>query len=428
MMRAFRCACLAIAAAIALASCAASGKKDAEEPKGSITVKTAKRLQKAGQYAEKQDWPAALKELDEVAAGKYLSPYEQARIWQMRAGVHTAMMQMDEVVKDLEQALALDALSTDERLATTYNLGQAYLMSDRFSDSADAFARWAKEAEKQEPEQQFVIASAFAAAKRFDEAVPYAQKAVEGNPKPPEPWLKLLASLYFELDQNAELATVLERLNAAYPKKEYQLQLSEAYAAAGDDRKKLTTLEAALAKGQLTKENEIVALVTLRLQHGSPEKGAELLSSRMQQGKVQKTAKNLGLLAACWIAAEDADRAEAALSSAGDDAAGELYFELAMLHAGRGDWLKARDALATAISKGGLSAPGQAQLLLGVAHYNTKRNDAALASLASAKRHADVASCADQWIKVVKSKKAGAKANCLVIKSGSASDRATASQ
>ena len=424
-------ACWTMAAAIALGGCVSSANKDSEEkPKGSITMKTAKRLKKVGEYAKKQEWEAALAELDEIAAGKYLNPYEKAMIWQARAGVHAAMLKPEEVVTDLEQALALDALSKQERIDATYNLGQAYLMSERFSESADTFARWAKEAEKQEPAQQFVIASAFANAKRFEEALPYAEKAVEGNEKPPEPWLKLLVSLHYELNHNAELVAVLERLNAAYPKKEYQLQLSEAYAAAGDEKKKLSTLEAALAKGQLTKENEIVALVTLRLRHGSPGKGAALLSERMQQGKVEKTAQNLELLAACWIAAEDAEHAEAVLESAGDEAHGELYFNLGLLYAGRSEWSKARDALALAITRGGLSAPGEAQLLLGVAHYNTKRTDAALASLTAAKRHADVAGCADKWIKVVKSGKAGAKADCLVIKNGSgaAAGRATASK
>jgi hypothetical protein len=149
----------------------------------------------------------------------------------------------------------------------------------------------------------------------------------------------------------------------------------------------------------------------------------------MDQGKVAKSPENLHLLAACYIAAEDAEHAEQVLSSVGDQAPGELHFEIALLYAGREEWAKARDALAAAISKGGLSAPGQAQLLLGVAHYNTKRNDAALASLTAAKRHRDVAACADQWIKVVKSKKPGAKAKCLIIQSGSAaSGRATASK
>ena len=58
-----------------------------------------------------------------------------------------------------------------------------------------------------------------------------------------------------------------------------------------------------------------------------------------------------------------------------------------------------------AIAHGGLSSPGSAHLLLGVAHYNTKRKDAALASLGEAKRYPDSAGCADQWIKLVKSGK-----------------------
>lgn len=397
-------------------ACGASGKKEADEPKGSMTTKTIKRLGKVRELAEKKDWDGALAELDEISQGEYLNEYEKAKLWEARAGVHMGKNggPTDDVAKDLEQALALDALGTSERLAATYNLAQTYFMLERFSESADTFGRWAKEAENPEPSQHYLIASAYAQAKRYEEALPYAQKAVDASEKPPEPWFVLLASLYYELKQEAELAKVQQRLVEAYPKKEHLLQLSATYSDMGDDAKALKTLEQLHAKGKLTEANEIVALSRLYERAGQPLKGAALLDKGMRDGKIEKTPENLEALALCYVAGKDADKAQAALSAAGEDAgSGEVYFRLALLQGERGQWTSARDAVAAAIQKGSLSAPGDAQLLLGIAHYNTKRKDAALASLQEAKRYgADTAKCADEWIKVVKSGRAGAKADC----------------
>jgi tetratricopeptide (TPR) repeat protein len=255
------------------------------------------------------------------------------------------------------------------------------------------------------PEQDFVIGSAYAQARRFAEAVPFAQKAVDGAPEPKEPWFRLLVWVQTELDHDAEVAAVLERVVQSFPKREYWLQLTTAYQGLGDLPKAVATLESANAKGALTEEKDFVNLARLYLQAGVPEKGAALLQAQIGAGKVKKTAETLELEAECWIASKDAARGEVAVRAAGDSISGEAWIALARLDGAQGDWSKAREATTSALQLGGLRSPGFAHLLLGVAHYNTKRKDAALASLGEAKRYPDSAGCADQWIKLVKSGK-----------------------
>jgi hypothetical protein len=432
MTRAARLACFGLAAALFAGACGASGKKEADEPKGSMTVKTMKKLGEVRELVEKKDWDGALAELDEISQGEYLNEYEKAKLLEMRAGVHLGKNggPSDEVVQNLEQALALKAYGKEERLAATYNLAQGYFMLERFSESADAFARWAEEAEDPQPEQNYLIASSYAQAKRYADALPYAKKAVDASEKAPEPWFQLLASLHYELKQEAELAEVQKRLAAAYPKKEHLLQLSATYSDMGDDAKALQTLEQLHAKGKLTEPKEILALSRLYERAGQPLKGAALLEKGMRDGKIEKTPENLEALAMCYVAGNDADKALAALRAAGEEAgSGEVYFQLALLQGERGEWASARDAVAAAIQKGGLSSPGDAQLLLGISHYNTKRKDAALASLQEAKRYgAATSKCADQWIKIVKSGRAGAKADCGGTASGGSARAHSASK
>jgi tetratricopeptide (TPR) repeat protein len=327
----------------------------------------------------------------------------------------------------MQKAVAFDAMPEAEQLEAEYNLAQGYFMLERFNDSADTFGKWAVHAKEITPEQSFVVGSAYAQARRFSEALPFAQKAVDGAPQPNESWMKLLVSLHYELNHDADVAKVLERITQSFPKPEYYLQLAAAYQALGNTQKAVATLETARAKGALTEEKNLVNLARLYRQAGAPDKGAQLLEQQFSAGKIKKTPENLELLAACWISAKDADRGEAAVKAAGEGASGEAWMALARLNGEKGDWAKVREDTALAISHGGLSSPGSAHLLLGVAHYNTKRKDAALASLGEAKRYPDSAPCADQWIKLVKSGK-GSAPSCGLAASSTANATASAAK
>ncbi len=405
--------CLGLTAACLL-GCAHSGKgSDSEKPQYTITLKVAEQLKKVGELAQDKKWAEALAALDRIAEHKYLNPYERAMLWSARAGIHFAMNKTDEVVKDMEQAVAPHAMPEAQQLDAEFNLAEAYFTAERFSESADAFAKWEKRAKSPTPDNYYLIASAFAQAHRFAEGLPYAKKAVAGMKEPKEPWLQLLLSLHYELKQDPQVAAVLERLVASFPKKEYWLQLSATYEAMGKEDKALATLETANGKGLLTEEKDLVNLARMYLRAGAALKGAALLDKQMSAGKVSKSPENLDLLATCWVAGKDVEHAEAVLARAGDGVgSGNLYQEIGRLELVRGKWTKARDALSKAFQLGGLKAAGEAHLLLGIAHYKTKRKDAALASLGEAKKDKASAQCADEWIKAVKSSHSAVSPAC----------------
>jgi hypothetical protein len=431
MSRLLMIARFALTATLGLVGCASNTAetKGAERPTYSLSMKFGEMMKKVGEEAQDKHWNEALAELDRVAAHKHLNPYERAAICAARAGIHMQLNKTDEGVKDLEQAVALDAMPEEQQLDAMYNLAQLYFTLDRFSEAADTFGKWAQRAKNPAPEKYYLTASAYAQAHRFAEALPFAKKAVAGMKEPKEPWLQLLLSLHYELHQEAELAGVLERLIQSFPKKEYWLQLAAAYQDAGQNDKAVAALETAYSKGLLTEEKDLVNLARLYLRQPAPLKGAALLEKQMQAGKVSKTPQNFELLATCWVMGEDAEHAEAALKQAGDGVSGQVYIELARIDVEHGAWIKARDALSSALQKGGLASAGEAHLLLGVVHYNTKRKDAALASLGEAKKHPETAKCAEEWIQLVKSGRPGTAGGCAIVKaSPGAKRKATAAR
>jgi tetratricopeptide (TPR) repeat protein len=390
------------------------GKSDTERPTYSISAKVAKKLGDVREHADKKDWEGALAELDRMQESEYLNPYEKAAIWAARAGVHAAQEKMDETAKDLEQAVALDAMPMQAQQDTTYNLAQTYFMLERFSESADTFGKWAEREENPKPEQLYLIASAYAQAKRFKEALPYAERVAK-SPRPSEEMLRFVVSVYYELNRQQDVAKTLEKLTELYPKnKEWWLQLSASYEELGQHDRAFTALKGAYDEGLLTEEKEILALAHTYLRVGKPADGAALIEKHFKDGKVSKGQASLTLLAQSWVAAKNTDRAHAALDDAADAlTTGEPYVALAWLEIDRDQWAKARDALASAFAKGGLRSPGVAHLMLGVAHYKTKRKDAALASLGEAKKHADSRGCADIWLQTVRSGKQAPASDCL---------------
>jgi tetratricopeptide (TPR) repeat protein len=398
-------------------SCAGRGGQGqgADRPTYSITMKVAEDLGEVRKHTQKKDWEGALAKLDKTAERSNLNPLEQATICAARAGVYLGKSgglpagdDLANIITNLEKAVAFDAMPMKDQLATEYNLGQTYFMAERFSEAADMFAKWSERAENPEAKDLFLVASAYAQVKKYDRALPFAKRAVEQAEKPEEPWLQLLVSVHFELKQEKEVAATLEKLAQAFPKKEHYLQLSATYSEIGDDAKALAALETVQSKGWMSEEREFLGLADLYSKTGSAAKGAAVIEAGMKNGKVTKGAPAFERLAACYLMGDDTDKAAAALAQAGDEASnGKLYFELGRAEIGRSRWEKAREALSQAIQRGGLDSAGEAQLLLGVAHFHAKSKAAALASLGEAKKHPQTQKCAEQWIAAVKAGKAG---------------------
>lgn len=99
----------------------------------------------------------------------------------------------------------------------------------------------------------------------------------------------------------------------------------------------------------------------------------------------------------CWLAAKEPDRAAEALRSLDEDVVpGDVFFDLGKLYVQRADWTKAREPLALSLGRD--------------VHSHDK--EAALQALGKAERRADSASCAQQWLGLVKRGRPSAEATC----------------
>ncbi len=234
-------------------------------------------------------------------------------------------------------------------------------------------------------------------------ALPLAKKAIEmSSNKPREGWWRLLLALHFQLEEYPEAAGVLEGLVRMWPKKSYWMQLSSVYAQIEQEHKSLTALEVAYQEGYLTESKEIVRLAQLNLYHEIPYRSGTVLTKGFEDEVVEETEKNYELLANSWIRAQELDRALEPLERAAKlSEDGNLYMRIGQIHVEAEDWKKAEGSLRTAIKKGDLDRPGLANLLLGIAQFNSGKLSAAKRSLTRASKYQKTKKSARQWLRHV---------------------------
>jgi tetratricopeptide (TPR) repeat protein len=122
----------------------------------------------------------------------------------------------------------------------------------------------------------------------------------------------------------------------------------------------------------------------------------------MSAERFQANREALEMLGISWILAREPAKAEAPLARAAELApTGDLYVHLAQIHLLDEDWQKAAAVLRKALAKGGLSNPGTAQLMLGIAYYNEHQLQEARSWFAQAQRSGATREQAENWIEHV---------------------------
>ena len=209
----------------------------------------------------------------------------------------------------------------------------------------------------------------------------------------------MLRVFYFELGDYDKVAEILHQLLVMNPKREYWIQLSGIYGEREQSRKQLISYEMAYLQGMLTTGREIVTLSQLYLQAEVPYKAGVVLEKGLNDGLVEKNARNYRLLSQAWTLAREDSKAIPTLIQAArlsDD--GELDIRLARAYANLGQWSQAADAATQAIAKGGLRRSDQANILLGMSLYNLDRYPQAISAFRVAREDERSRKDAGRWI------------------------------
>jgi tetratricopeptide (TPR) repeat protein len=403
-------AALRIAAALGLAllvvlAGTATEAKEKKEKKKQYTVDEVmhKKLTKAMEHLQAEEYGPAAEILNPMAkrSEKY-NPYERALVFQILGFVESSQERYEKALDYFERCLAEDALPEGGQLSTRFNTAQLYLATEQYAKAAKTLELWFEEAESPNSVAYYLLAIAYYQTGSVDRAISPAKQAVAISDKPKEPWLQLLAGLYFEKNQYKNALEPLKQLVIMYPRKSYWTQLSALYSQLDREEEALATLQLAYDQDLLDRDTELRQLAQLYLHHGLPYRAAFVLEKGLTDEIVESDAESWEMLANSWLMAQELERALEPLARAAQLAeSGDGYVRLGQVHLEREEWDQASAALATGLEKGDLDDPGGANLLLGIAFYHQHELERARKHFVAARSSESSEKSARRWLELM---------------------------
>ncbi len=364
----------------AVAQRAADEAEPAAPSQSSIDAQTGKVLNEAIELLNMEKYAEANARINTLALDK-LSPYERGKVEQILFNIAYSQEKYQEARDHLKKAIDSGGLNAQEIDAARYQSAQLFLQEEKWREGAAALEEWFMTALNPNSAAYYLLAVAYYQQDDFSRALAPAKKAVElmDQAKPNESWLSMLSALHLQREEFRDAIPVLQRLVTVAPdKKTYWMQLSSVYGQVEDYANALGVMQLAHAAGLVTEDSEVRRLADLLMFNDVPYRGAQVLEAAIEKKTVNVDEKLYEKLANCWIQAGELDKSLAPLQRAAELAAtGDLWVRLGEVQVQRDDWTAAIAAVERGVAKGQLRDPGNAQLMLGIAHYNKKEYSAA---------------------------------------------------
>lgn len=251
-------------------------------------------------------------------------------------------------------------------------------------------------------DQLAALGAAYAAAKRYTDAVPLLERATRAGDTPAT-WLKALVAAEIGAGRDAQAIDALQRLLALTPADGADwLRLAGLQLRSGARDDALTTLELAARLGDINSAEQRLQLITLTAQLGAPFEAGSMMQRWLQGGELPKTADNWKTLGTLWAQARERLLAITAYQQAEKLApATDLLLQIGQLNMDLQRYGPASEALQQAVDRGSRSAP--ALLNLGLAYFQQGRLEQAAAAFKRAAALPAGRSLATQWLAFLQS-------------------------
>ncbi len=369
---------------------------------------TYKQLNQVYEWVGEEKYTEAYNELRRMLDRAGRDEYLQAILNQALAQVEWSRNNFEPALQYFEKAVQLDALPDQAHFALMYQIAQLYYMKERYDDALYRLEQWFCTAPKDKiTSSAYVLKASINANKRdFASALKAIDQAIAMEPEPKEQWYQLKLASHYELEQFPQVASTLEIMISKWPdKKSYWTQLTQVYYKLKQDDKALSVLALAYRKNLLDNQGDIIFLSSLYSNADVPFKSAQVLQQGIESGVVEASYRNWTLVADTWYAAEEMEKALAAYEKAGMAArTGEIDLRRGYILIDMERWVPAKEALSTALDKGGLDErkTGEAYLLRGMAEFNLGNFDSASADWDRASKYPKARDAALQWMNHLK--------------------------
>ena len=343
---------------------------------GSLSPNVARDLLAAYELLEEDKSRQALVKLNELMErrGDSMHDFDRASVLQIRGAAHVNLENFDQGLNDFREAMELRALPDEQNARIRYNLAQLYFVTERYEESIEFFNRWLADDGEPSDSTFFMLAAANYHLDRFRDALVPMDRAIELSKEPNRRYYDLKNVLLSELNDVPARTELMKEMVTLWPDElSYWRQLSSLYLEQEKQMESFGVLEGAYLSGLIDSEDDIVLLAQFYSTFNNPHRGAQLLAKEMEDGRVERSVRNLEMLSQLWSQAREHRKAIPVLREAARMAdTGELSFRLgqSLLADERNE--DAEQAFEDAIDKGELSDARLAEIwvLLGTSRFN----------------------------------------------------------
>ena len=362
-----------------------------------------KQLLKTEKLIVSQSYKKALQKFQAMQKKVEKGSYSEALVLRNMSSMYALQEKYPKAIKLLRQCLALEKLTHAQEQQSLLNLGQLYLATEQYAEVIPIIRPWVDSNPQHDGQIDIVLANAYAQLKKYREALPYLESAIQSAKKPVESWYQLNLAILYEMEKYANAAQVLEKLIRYFPgNKVYWSQLAVMYQQANQSVRAASIMKLAYQQGFLTTNKEILQLFNLFLSAHLPYQGAIILHQELTHNRVASTSRNWQLLANAWGQAKEYDKAIAALDTASKlHEEGALYVQLGRIYIEQEKWSLAASALNKALNKGGLKTPGNTHILLGISYFELGQLEQARQSFLKANEYSKSKKASAQWLKYI---------------------------
>ncbi len=384
----FKRAVVAAALVLPLAAHAA----DTLRPDVAKPLNAAQDLYRAHKYKD------ALTKIDQAAAVPGKTPYESTMIEEMRGAAAAAAGESGVAAQSYETLLSSGKLSGTDEQRTSAALAGIYFQQKNYTQAAKVAQRYLKSGGS-DPDMRTLLVQSYYLSNDCASVVSLLKPGIDAQVRaghaPDESQLQLLGTCAQRVKDDVTYRSTLEKLVAYHPKQSYWDDLFSAIRNKPGYSSKLDidTYRLRRATGSLSTADDYMEMTQLAIVAGTTAEGKQVIDQGFASGVLGHDAqadreKRLQALAA--------KRAQAAADPANPVAPVDLGFNQVFA----GQVKQGLAAMDSAIARGGLDHPDQAQLHLGEAYYVAGDKARAVQAFRAVKGTDGSADLARMWVLV----------------------------
>ena len=387
-----------------------SGQKRKTRKTPSMSEKVYKKLTAAQELIEAKDYEGGLAALGDLAREPKLSNYEKAQLYNYFAYTYFTLERYQDAIASYEKVLEQPDLPEALETNSLYTLAQLYFIIENYRKAVDIINKWFVLTAKPTENAYMLLGQGYYQLEEYANSLVPLKKAYamvrERGDVPRENLLLLLRVNYFNLNDYENMLGVLKELVVRYPKSEYWLTMAGTYSELKRLDKQMSILEMLYEAGMLERGNQQLNLANLYMLHEAPYKAAVLLDKGINEGKIEENIRNLRLLSQAWLQAKENEKSLPPLIQAAKlSKDGELDMRLAQAYINLYRYDEAVASLREAFRKGDLKRNDQANIMLGLALFETQKFDASIEAFTKASKDKRSRKAAQTWLGYVNSEK-----------------------